>query len=72
MTPAATEGPDDGQTAKGLFSALAKRLGMQDIEVGGVIRDVAVLKGLFDLFAEVLNTLCHIGSAYENDPQLSL
>jgi hypothetical protein len=121
---------------KGLFSALAKKLGMQDIEVGerefddafivqgneaskvlsllaaprlrqmmlampgfylevkdsegvfgpkfpanvdelyfqvgGVIRDVAVLKGLFDLFAEVLNTLCHIGSAYENDPQLTL
>ncbi|HQT94341.1 MAG: DUF3137 domain-containing protein [Acidobacteria bacterium 21-70-11] len=121
---------------KGLFSALAKKLGMQDIEVGerefddafivqgneeakvlsllaapklrqmmlampefylevkdsegvfgpkfpkdvdelyfqvgGVIRDLAVLKGLFGLFAEVLNTLCHIGSAYENDPQLTL
>lgn len=121
---------------KGLFSALAKKLGMQDIEVGerefddafivqgneeskvrsllaaprlrqmmlsmpafylevkdsegvfgptfpedvdelyfqvgGVIRDVAVLKGLFDLFAEVLNTLCHLGSAYDNDPQLAL
>lgn len=41
-------------------------------QVGGVIRDLAVLKGLFDLFAEVLNTLCHIGSAYENDPQLTL
>ncbi len=41
-------------------------------QVGGVIRDVAVLKGLFDLFAEVLNTLCHIGSAYEDDPQLAL
>ena len=41
-------------------------------QVGGVVRDIAVLKGLFDLFAEVLNTLCHIGSAYENDPQLAL
>ncbi len=41
-------------------------------QVGGVIRDLAVLKGLFDLFAEVLNTLCHIGSAYEDDPQFAL
>jgi hypothetical protein len=41
-------------------------------QVGGVIRDLAVLKGLFDLFAEVLNTLCHLGSAYEDDPQLAL
>jgi hypothetical protein len=52
---------------------------MQDIEVGdlyfqvgGVIRDVEALKGLFDLVAEILNTLCHIGSAYDNDPQITL
>lgn len=121
---------------KGFFSGLAKKLGMQDIEIGepefdeafiiqgsdeskvrsllanrgvrtlmqaqpalhlevkdsegffgptfppdvdelcfqvvGVIRDTARLKGLFDLFAEVLNLLCHLGSAYENDPQLTL
>jgi hypothetical protein len=30
------------------------------------------LQGLFNLFAEVLNTLCHLGSAYEDDPQLCL
>jgi len=41
-------------------------------QVVGVIRDVALLKGLFDLFAETLNYLCHMGSAYENDPQLAL
>jgi hypothetical protein len=41
-------------------------------QVHGVIRDIAVLKGLFDLFAEVLNLLGHLGSAYENDPRLTL
>lgn len=34
------------------------------------IRDLDRLKCLYDLFAEILNHLCHIGSAYENDPQL--
>lgn len=38
----------------------------------GVIKDVERLKSLYELFAEVLNQLCHIGSAYENDPQLAL
>ena len=40
--------------------------------VAGVIKDVERLKSLYYLFAEVLNHLCHIGSAYENDPQLEL
>lgn len=40
--------------------------------VVGVIKDVERLKSLYYLFAEVLNQLCHIGSAYENDPQLEL
>ena len=40
-------------------------------EVVGVIKDVERLKSLYELFAEVLNHLCHIGSAYENDPQLA-
>ena len=40
--------------------------------VVGTIRDVEQLKQLFMLFAEVLNTLCHIGSAYEDDPGLDL
>ena len=38
----------------------------------GVIKDIDRLKGLFDLFAETLHTLCHIGSAYENDPGIAL
>ncbi len=40
--------------------------------VVGVIKDVERLKALYDLFAETLNHLCHIGSAYENDPNLEL
>jgi len=40
--------------------------------VGGVMTDVERLKSLYDLFAEVLNHLCHIGSAYENDPGIVL
>jgi hypothetical protein len=41
-------------------------------QVVGVIKDVEQLKSLYDLFAEMLHHLCHIGSAYENDPQLEL
>jgi len=40
--------------------------------VGGVIKDIDRLEHLFDLFAEVLNHLCHIGSAYETDPNIKL
>jgi len=41
-------------------------------QVVGVIKDVERLKALYELFAETLNQLCHIGSAYENDPNLAL
>ncbi len=40
--------------------------------VGGVIKDVERLKSLYHLFAEILHHLCHIGSAYENDPNIVL
>ncbi len=38
--------------------------------VQGVLKDVDRLKSLFELFAETLHWLCHIGSAYETDPNL--
>ena len=38
----------------------------------GVIKDIERLKSLYYLIAEVLNMLCHIGSAYEDDPKLLL
>lgn len=41
-------------------------------QVVGVITDVKRLKSLYELFAETLNHLCLIGSAYENDPQIEL
>jgi hypothetical protein len=41
-------------------------------QVAGVIKDVERLKTLYELFAETLNHLCHIGSAYEDDPRLAL
>jgi hypothetical protein len=41
-------------------------------QVMGVIKDIERLKTLYALFAEVLNHLCHIGSAYENDPHINL
>ena len=41
-------------------------------DVAGHIKDIERLKHLYDLFAEVLNHLCHIGSAYEQDPNLAL
>ena len=38
--------------------------------VGGIIKDVERLKSLFELFAETLDQLCRIGSAYEEAPKL--
>lgn len=43
-----------------------------NFQVHGDIRDVARLKLLYELFSETLNHLCHIGSAYEDDPKLAL
>jgi len=40
-------------------------------EVVGVIKDVEQLKILYELFAETLDQLCHIGSAYENKPNVT-
>lgn len=41
-------------------------------QVTGIIKDVERLKTLYYLFAEVLNQLCIIGSAYEEDPNINL
>ena len=38
----------------------------------GIIKDIDRLKALYDLFAEVLDHLCKIGSAYEDDPGVAL
>jgi len=41
-------------------------------QVVGVIKDIDLLRTLFLLFAETLNHMCHMGSAYENSSSLSL
>lgn len=38
----------------------------------GIVKDVERLRQLYDLFAEVLHLLCHIGSAYESDPGIRI
>lgn len=38
----------------------------------GIIKDMHRLERLFELFAYTLNRLCHIGSAYEDDPKIRL
>jgi hypothetical protein len=40
--------------------------------VVGLIKDVDRLKHLYDLFAETLDELCRIGSAYQSDPGVQL
>ncbi|MDX2283088.1 MAG: DUF3137 domain-containing protein [Bacteroidia bacterium] len=37
----------------------------------GIVTDLQQLRDLYDLFAELLDQLCRIGSAYENDPGLA-
>jgi hypothetical protein len=41
-------------------------------EVAGVIKDIERLKSLYELFGEVLDQLCRIGSAYEKAPGVVL
>src|SRR5271157_3043631 len=38
----------------------------------GVIKDIERLKALFELFATVLDQLCRIGSAYKQEPGITL
>ncbi len=40
--------------------------------VCGIIKDAKQLELLFELFAETLDQLCRIGSAYEQEPKVSL
>jgi hypothetical protein len=41
-------------------------------QVGGVITDIDRLKRLYELFAETLDELCRIGSAYRSDPEVEI
>jgi hypothetical protein len=41
-------------------------------QVVGVIKDIERLKLLYDLFAETLDELCCMGSAYQQTPPVNL
>jgi hypothetical protein len=41
-------------------------------QIAGVIKDIERLKALFELFAAVLDQLCRIGSAYKQEPGITL
>jgi hypothetical protein len=41
-------------------------------QVGGVLKDIDQLKSLYLLLAVTLSSLCHLGSAYEDDPNVEL
>ncbi|WP_218081424.1 hypothetical protein [Anthocerotibacter panamensis] len=41
-------------------------------QIAGRITDVGQLKALWDLFAAILDRLCHLGYAYESNPRLGL
>ena len=48
--------------------------GVDELElvVSGRVKDLWRLEDFYSLFAVALNQLCHIGSAYEDDPGVSL
>ncbi len=39
-------------------------------QVPGILSDPKRLRLFYELFAEILNYLCHLGDAYEDDPEL--
>jgi hypothetical protein len=42
------------------------------LEVPGRVDTLSRLERIFELFSEVLHTMCHLGSAYEDDPNIIL
>jgi len=42
------------------------------LEVMGILKDIEQLKIMFKLFAEIMDRLCEIGSAYETRPEIEL
>ncbi|MEM7370539.1 MAG: DUF3137 domain-containing protein [Bacteroidota bacterium] len=54
-----------------LHNPLGEGISELKFQVKGIITNLDRLHDLYDLFADLLNHLCHIGSAYEDDPKLS-
>lgn len=65
---AAKDGP--GLFTRDLFAEVPpENLTLLDFMVHGVLKDKAALKLMFDLFAETLDELCRMGSAYKERPK---
>ena len=56
---------------EGFFSGMGRFFGMQDVEIG-ILKETALLRGLFDLFTHTLSRLVRIDSAYADDPNVRL
>jgi hypothetical protein len=57
---------------EGWFSGFPEGVDELYFSVRGIIKDVARLKQLYELFAETLDTLTAMGSAYERDPGVTI
>ena len=58
---------------EGVFGAhFPEGVDMLKFAAHGVIKDMDRLQRLFELFAHTLHRLCHMGSAYEDDPRVKL
>ena len=57
---------------EGWFSKFPEGVDELHFQAAGVIKDLAQLKTLFDLFAEVLREVCHEGRAYEDDVRIHI
>jgi len=57
---------------EGFFRRFPEGVDELYFQVTGVMKDMDQLRGLFDLFAETLDQLCRIGSAYEKSPEIAI
>ena len=57
---------------EGMLSKFPAGLDELHFESGSNIEDLAQLRKLFDLFAEILQQLCHEGKAYEDDVRIHM
>ena len=57
---------------EGVFSKFPAGVDELHSEVAGTVKDLTQLRMLFDLFAEVLQQLCHEGKAYEDDVRIHM
>ncbi len=57
---------------EGWFSKFPAGVDELHFQAAGTIKDLAQLRTLFDLFAEVLRQVCHDGKAYEDDVDIHI